>query len=161
MNVHIRPISPQDNAPLAALIRQIFREFGIDRPGTVYTDRDTDRLYEVFQHPKSAYWIAEEEGQIIGGCGIYPTEGLPEGCAELAKFYLLPQSRGRGIGRLLMEKSLSSARELGYKQIYLESFPELSGAVSMYRKAGFKDLPHSWGNSGHFACTIWMVKSLE
>jgi Predicted acetyltransferase len=161
MNIHIRPISPEDNVPLAALIREVFREFGIDRPGTVYTDPDTDRLYEVFQHPQSACWIAEENGTILGSCGIYPTDGLPKGCAELAKFYLLPQSRGKGTGKLLMQKSLESARELGYSQIYLESFPELAGAVTMYRKAGFKDLPHAWGNSGHFACTIWMVKSID
>ncbi len=161
MDIQIRPIEQADNKSLANLIRQIFREFGIDRPGTVYTDPDTDRLFEVFQHPKSAYWIAEDNGQIIGGCGIYPTDGLPDRCAELAKFYLSPQSRGKGIGKVLMQKALESARKLGYSQIYLESFPELSDAVGIYRKAGFTDLPHAWGNSGHFACTIWMVKSLD
>lgn len=157
---HIRPIEKRDNAPLAALIRQVFREFGIDRPGTVYTDPDTDRLYEVFEHPKAAYWVAEDDGKIIGGCGIYPTDGLPEGCGELAKFYLLPECRGKGVGQKLMQQTLDSAKTLGYSQIYLESFPELDKAVGMYRKAGFSFLPHAWGNSGHFACTIWMVKEL-
>ena len=161
MNIQIRPISPNDNARLAALIREIFREFGIDRPGTVYTDPETDRLFEVFRNPGSVYWIAEEDGELLGGCGIFPTDGLPEGCAELAKFYLLPRSRGKGIGKQLMLQCFESVRQLGYRQIYLESFPELADAVSMYRKAGFTDLPHAWGNSGHFACTIWMVKSFE
>ncbi len=90
----IRPIHPSDNEPLATLIRQVFREFKIDKPGTVYTDPTTDSLYELFQQPGSAYFVAEENGAIIGGCGVYPTNGLPEGCAELVKFYLAAEARG-------------------------------------------------------------------
>lgn len=160
MSINIRPIEEADNQNLAALIREVFREFKIDRPGTVYTDPTTDALYELFRQPASAYFVAEENGEIVGGCGVYPTEGLPEGCAELVKFYLAADVRGRGIGNQLMQQSIETARELGYKQLYLESFPELAKAVSMYEKAGFKPLPHAMGNSGHYACNIWMLKEL-
>jgi putative acetyltransferase len=151
-----RKIKKEDNAPLAEMIRRVFREFKIDKPGTVYTDPSTDTLFELFQAPGSIYWIAEEQGRIIGGCGIFPTEGLPIGCAELVKFYLAQDARGKGIGRELMQKSITSAKEKGYTSIYLESFPELSRAVSMYEKAGFKKLEQPLGNSGHFACNLWM-----
>lgn len=160
MPLTIRPIQPSDNEPLATLIRQVFREFKIDKPGTVYTDPTTDALYELFQQPGSAYFVAEEDDTIIGGCGVYPTEGLPKGCAELVKFYLSAEARGKGIGNQLMQQSIAVARELGYKQLYLESFPELAKAVSMYEKAGFKPIPHALGNSGHYACNIWMLKDL-
>lgn len=160
MSINIRPIQEKDNQELASLIRTVFREFKIDKPGTVYTDPTTDALYAVFQHPKSAYFIAEENGIMLGGCGVYPTEGLPEGCAELVKFYLSANARGKGIGYLLMQQSIKSAKTLGYKQLYLESFPELSKAVSMYEKSGFRPLDHSLGNSGHYACNIWMLKDL-
>jgi putative acetyltransferase len=160
MPLNIRPIQPSDNEPLASLIRQVFREFKIDKPGTVYTDPTTDALYQLFQQPASAYFVAEENGTIIGGCGVYPTEGLPAGCAELVKFYLAAEARGKGIGNQLMQQSIAAARELGYKQLYLESFPELGKAVSMYEKAGFRPLPNAMGNSGHFACNIWMLKDL-
>ena len=53
-----------------------------------------------------------------------------------------------------------AAKELGYTHLYLESFPQLAKAVSVYKKAGFKDLDGPMGNSGHFAVTIWMVKEL-
>jgi putative acetyltransferase len=160
MNLIIRPIQPSDNEPLATLIRKVFREFKIDKPGTVYTDPTTDALYELFQQPASAYFVAEENETIIGGCGVYPTEGLPEGCAELVKFYLAAEARGKGVGNQLMQQSIAAARELGYKQLYLESFPELAKAVSMYEKAGFRPIPHAMGNSGHYACNIWMLKDL-
>jgi putative acetyltransferase len=155
-----RNIEENDNKELADLIRKVFREFRIDRPGTVYFDPTTDNLYKLFRTTGSVYWIAEEGSIMAGGCGIFPTPGLPEGCAELVKFYLLPQWRGKGIGRKLMEKCFKSAKELGYRQLYLESLPELSKAVSMYLKSGFRHIPHALGNSGHFGCNIWMIKEL-
>ena len=160
MSITIRALEEQDNQPLADLIRKVFREFKIDRPGTVYTDPTTDRLYQLFQTPGSAYLVAEENGEIIGGCGVYPTDGLPEGYAELVKFYLAAETRGKGIGLQLLDRSIALAQEIGYTHLYLESFPELAKAVSMYTKAGFKPVPQALGNSGHFACNIWMVKDL-
>ena len=155
-----RTIEGGDNKTLADLIRVVFREFRIDRPGTVYFDPTTDYLFELFKTHGSVYWVAEEKGIIAGGCGIFPTPGLPEGYAELVKFYLLPQWRGKGIGRALLDQCFRSARDLGYMKLYLESLPELSKAVSMYIKSGFKHISHPLGNSGHFGCNIWMVKDL-
>jgi putative acetyltransferase len=153
-------IDVKDDATLSFVIKRIFEEFGIDIPGTVYTDPTTDHLSEVFKNPKSVYWVAKENGKILGGCGVFPTDALPEGYAELVKFYLTKETRGKGIGRALMEKCFDSARELGFTHLYLESFPNLSKAVSMYEKSGFVALPHALGNSGHYACTIWMEKKL-
>ena len=159
-DIILRTIEDKDNKEIADLIRSVFREFKIDKPGTVYFDPTTDDLYRLFQKPGSIYWIAEQKEKIIGGCGIYATAGLPEGCAELVKLYLHSDHRGKGIGRLLMGKSIESARGFGYKQIYLESMPELGRAISLYEKAGFRFIPGPMGNSGHFGCNIWMVKDL-
>jgi len=160
MSIAYRRIEKRDNEILSRLIKKVFEEFGIDRPGTVYTDPTTDRLYELFLTPGSVYWIAEENNEILGGCGIFPTIGLPNGYAELVKFYLSAQSRGKGIGNTLMQKSIESARELAYTHLYLESFPDLSKAVSLYVRNGFTHLDSSLGNSVHFACTIWMERKL-
>ena len=158
--VTLRTIEEKDNGEIAAVIRSVFREFKIDKPGTVYYDPTTDDLYSLFKKPGCIYWIAEEDAKIIGGCGIYPTPGLPEGCAELVKLYLLPDQRGKGIGRMLMEKSFESAIIFGYRQLYLESMPELRKAIGLYEKAGFRFIPARMGNSGHFSCDIWMIKDL-
>ncbi|RNL54191.1 GNAT family N-acetyltransferase [Pedobacter jejuensis] len=157
MGLLIRKIEKRDNQELAELIRVVFREFKIDKPGTVYTDPTTDDLFEVFEKEGSAYWLAEEDGVLLGGCGIYPTDGLPDGCVELVKFYLSAAARGKGIGKMLMQKSIESAQQFGYNEMYLESFPELATAIGMYEKAGFKKLESPLGNSGHFACNVWML----
>ena len=160
MSIIFRNIEQRDNKETAELIRSVFREFNIARPGTVYFDPTTDNLYELFQKKGSEYWIAEDEGVIIGGCGVYPTPGLPEGVAELVKLYLNAAYRGKGIGWLLMQKTFESARKFGYKQLYLESLPELGKAISLYERAGFRNLSCQLGNSGHFGCDIWMIKDL-
>jgi putative acetyltransferase len=160
MNLTIREIEQKDNKALADIIRQVFIEFNIPKEGTVYSDSTTDNLYELFQDKKSCYYVAEADGILVGGCGVYPTDGLPVGYAELVKFYLSPAARGKGIGNMLMQKSIEKARELGYTHLYLESFGALSKAVGMYEKAGFASIPNSLGNSMHYACTTWMVKEL-
>ncbi len=96
----------------------------------------------------------------MGGCGIYPTEGLPEGCCELVKLYLLPEVRKAGLGKRLIEESIAIAREFGYTKMYLESMPELSRAVSLYERLGFTHVPSALGNSQHFGCSLWMIKEL-
>ena len=160
MEIIYRPIEEKDNKKIANLIRTVFLEFNIHRPGTVYFDPTTDNLFKLFSAPGSEYWIAEENNIIIGGCGVYPTPGLPEGCAELVKFYLSASQRGKGIGWQLMVKTFDSAKKFGYGKLYLESLPELNRAINLYEKAGFKFIQGPMGNSGHFGCNIWMLKDL-
>ncbi len=156
----IRKVEQRDNEALAKLIREVFLEYKAPKENTVYSDPSTDQLFETFQHKGAVLWLAEEKDKILGCCGIYPTEGLPPNCVELVKFYLPASARGKGVGKTLMEKSIASAIELNYTQLYLESFPEFDKAVSIYEKQGFIKIDKALGNSGHTACTIWMIKSL-
>lgn len=158
--MQIRKINKVDNLLLAKMIRQVFDEHQAPQKGTVYSDPTTDNLFELFQAEKSLLWVAEIDSEIVGCCGIFPTIGLPEKCAELVKFYLSAKARGKGIGKSLMEKSIESARELGYTELYLESLPEFSNAVSIYEKQGFLKLDQPLGESGHTTCNIWMLKKL-
>lgn len=157
----IRKIKEEDSLHLARMIRAVFEEHDAPRTGTVYSDPTTDNLHQLFSAERSVLWVAAMNNEIIGCCGVYPTEGLNSDTAELVKFYLPASSRGKGIGRKLMEQSISSAIEFGYKKIYLESMPHFSNAVGMYEKQGFQKLNHPMGNSGHTSCNIWMIKELN
>ncbi|EOR94462.1 hypothetical protein ADIARSV_2308 [Arcticibacter svalbardensis MN12-7] len=160
MSIKIRQIKETDDKGLAKIIRDSLTEHDVPKIGTVYSDPTTDHLFTLFTSVGSLYYIVEEDGVLLGGCGVFPTEGLPNGCAELVKLYLSEDSRGKGTGKLLLEKCFIAAVELGYTQLYLESFPSLGKAVSLYLKSGFYHLPNALGNSGHHACTIWMIKDL-
>jgi putative acetyltransferase len=145
---------------MAEIIRSALKEHGVDKPGTVYTDPTTDDLYALFLHPCSYYLVAETVNGIVGGAGIYPTVGLPEKCAELVKLYVDQAYRNRGIGIELMKLCEEKARELGYSQLYLETLPELERACSLYERMGYQKLNEPMGDSGHFACSLWMIKNL-
>lgn len=160
--MNIRPIIQSDNPALAKIIRDTLTEFGANHPGTVYYDASTDALFELFQKQRSAYFIAElDNGKIVGGGGIYPTEGLPEDTCELVKMYLLPEARGKGLGRSIIEKCLQTAKEFGFENIYIESMPELKLALKVYEKFGFTYLSAPLGNGGHFGCKLWMIRALR
>lgn len=160
-NVLIRKIQKSDNIQLAFLIRAIFDEFDAPKENSVYSDNATDALFEIFNTNKYAeYFVAEHNGKILGGCGYFPTKGLPKNCAEIVKFYLSPEARGLKIGAKLFSLTEEHAKNAGYKQLYIESFPQFSNAVSMYKKNGFSEIPHRWGDSGHTATTIHMIKEI-
>jgi putative acetyltransferase len=160
-NTIFRKVRKEDNSALAKVIREVFEEHDAPRIGTVFSDPTTDNLFELFRTSKSVLWVAETYGTILGCCGIYPTEGLPEDYAELVKFYLSQEARGKGTGKELMERSILSAKEFGYKKLYLESLVQFSKAVRIYEKQGFQKLSQPLGKSGHSTCDIWMMKKLN
>ncbi len=159
-SITIRTIQPYDNEAMAVIVRTSLAEFGANKPGTVYYDPTTDALYELFQTNGSVYFVAEEEGKLLGGGGIYPTEGLPANTCELVKMYLHKDARGKGLGKRMIEQSLTWAKDNGYEQVYLETMPELKQALKVYELFGFEYLDGPMGNSGHFGCDRWMLKKL-
>ncbi|MEQ8908321.1 MAG: GNAT family N-acetyltransferase [Vicingaceae bacterium] len=160
MTLSIRPIQIEDNPILARIIRNVFEEFDAPRKGTVYEDSTTDKLYNYFHTEGAIGLVAEHNQKVVGCCGIYPTEGLDHQTAEVVKFYLQKEARGRGLGKILLEKSIENAKELGYKNLYIESLEQFNSAVSLYRKYGFEPLQKRLGNSGHIGCPLWFLKKL-
>ena len=158
--IKLRTIQKEDNVQLAQIIRDTLTEFKANKPGTVYYDETTDQLFELFQKPRSIYYVALMDDEIVGGGGIYPSEGLPNGTCELVKMYLLPEARGIGLGKRIIEECLAFAKENGYTQVYIESMPELENALKVYEKFGFKYISAPLGNTGHHGCEKWMLRSL-
>ena len=157
----IRPIASNDNAQIAEVIRSVLVEHNAARQGTVYSDPSTDFLSDVFKEQGSGYYVVEFNGRIVGGCGFFPTSGLPDGFVELVKLYVLQDYRGYGLGNFLIELCSSEATNFGYKNLYLETMPELGKAIRLYERSGFEILESSLGDSGHFSCTIWAQKPLK
>lgn len=161
MAINIRPIQKADNALIASIIRASLEEFGANKPGTVYFDDTTDHLFELFQeHTKCAYFIAEEDGIILGGAGYFHSEGLDETTCELVKMYLSKSARGKGLGKKMIEHCIANAKQNGFEQMYLETMPELKKAIQVYELFGFDYLKGPMGNTGHDGCGIWMLKKI-
>lgn len=161
-DVVIRQIELTDNVAIASIIRNSLEEFGANKIGTVYFDESTDHLFELFSSiEKSIYFIALVNDTIVGGAGIYPTTNLPSDTCELVKMYLSKEVRGKGLGKLMIDTCIDAAKNFGYKNMYLETMPELKKAVRVYETFGFNYLNAPLGNSGHCGCDIWMLKTLQ
>ena len=158
--MRIREIQPQDNAPIAAVIREVFIADNFPKTGTAFADIQLDFMYEVYEKPRATYFVLENDGKIIGGVGISQLENSKENICELQKMYLLQEGRGKGIGFQMILKCLEKATEFGYEKCYLETLPEMLTAQHLYQKAGFEYICAPMGNTGHTTCPIWMLKNL-
>ncbi len=159
---NIRQIKEADDPRIYDIARSAFEEFGAPLTGSVYCDPRMEHLSQEFNRSDAEYWVIEDsEGSVLGGGGFFPTEGLPEGMAEVVKVYFSPALRGKGLGRKLLEHIEMRARTAGYKKLYIESFPEFGKAVSLYERLGFRHISHALGDSGHPAVSIWMTKDVS
>jgi putative acetyltransferase len=160
-NIVIREIVPEDDSKIAATIREVLIEFGVPKVGTAYEDTTLDMMFNTYNLEGSKYFVVEEKGVILGGAGIAPLAGAEElSICELQKMYFKKQIRGRGVGFEMMNTCLKFAKSAGYKQCYLETMPYMDEAQKLYHKVGFKSLQVPLGNTGHYSCTVWMIKDL-
>ena len=156
----IRPIAPHDDAAVAGIIRSVMPEFGAGGPGFAIHDKEVDAMYESYSRPRSAYFVIESEGRVLGGGGVAPLIGGDADVCELRKMYFLPELRGRGAGRALMERCLETARKLGFGRCYLETLTGMDAAQALYARFGFRPLRAPMGNTGHHGCNRFFIVKL-
>ena len=84
-------------------------------------------------------WIAMVDGIPVGSSALMKEK--EEGVYELAKMGVAAPYRGRGISKLLIEKSIEKAKELGAKKLILFSNHQLKVALGLYEKYGFRHVP--------------------
>jgi putative acetyltransferase len=156
----IRPIHPADDPAIERVIREVLEELGATGEG--FTDRDPELsvMAAAYAGPGAAYFVAEIDGEVVGGGGIGPLAGADPGVCELRKMYLLSSARGLGLGRRLLETCLEAARSFGYRECYLETLAQMEKARDLYRRFGFLPLEAPMGDTGHFGCNRWYSLSL-
>jgi ribosomal protein S18 acetylase RimI-like enzyme len=132
--VTVRQASPEDLAAAGRLLDAFNREFDEASPG--------------------AAWIAERLGELLAGGDTAVLVGGdgPDGVAVLrfrpglwsralecylAELYVVPSSRGRGLGRALLEASMAAARERGADRIELGTSEDDIVARALYESLGF------------------------
>ena len=74
--------------------------------------------------------------------------------------YFLPEARGRGLGKQMIEKCLTFAKNKNYKSCYIETLPSMKAAQKLYLRNGFQYIDQRLGETGHHSCTVFMLKHL-
>jgi putative acetyltransferase len=155
-----RPIEARDDPAVAAIIREVMPSFGAHGEGFAINDPEVDFMSRAYAAPRSRYWVVELEGHVVGGGGFAPLTGGEEHTCELRKMYFLPDARGRGAGRALLDRCLEEAKRFGFRRCYLETLENMSVARRLYEAAGFLRLSRPEGATGHFGCNSWYAREL-
>lgn len=158
--VGIRPIRPEDDGRVREIIVAVMAELEATGEGFSDSDPELAAMSAAYGGAEAAYFVAEVEGRLVGGGGVGPLAGAEPGVCELRKMYLLPDARGLGIGRRLLEVCVAAAREMGYRTCYLETLAQMDRARDLYERFGFLPLEAPMGDTGHFGCNRWYALSL-
>jgi len=156
----IRLISRADDAAVAAVIRNVLPEFTPCTTGSTLSDAEVAAMSQAYCAPRSAYFVVEAQGEVVGGAGVGPLAGGQFEVCELRKMYFLRAARGHGVGALLLRHCLRVARGFGYQICYLETLSGMDAARHLYGRAGFRPLRQPLGATGHYICDSWFALEL-
>lgn len=118
-------------------------------------DEEIACLEKKYGYPDGRLYLAVADGKAAGCIAL---RRLDETRCEMKRLYVRPAFQGQGIGKLLTEKVLDDARNIGYRQVLLDTFPFLDRAVTMYRHMGFREIGQY--NNSPVASTIYMALKL-
>jgi putative acetyltransferase len=135
-NYRIRDWQTSDRDLVATLIRQVLTEYALPWQPTE-ADLDVLEIERYYTNRQGEFWVVETEGKIIGTAAYYPIE-RGENAVEIRKMYLLPEARGKGLGKYLLQELERTIIVKGFQEIWLETASILQEAVSLYEKSGYR-----------------------
>lgn len=139
-DLFVRRASNSDSSSVKELVFSVLAEYGL-RPDPAGVDSDLDDIEGSYIAPGGHFELIEDrDGNLLGTVGLF---SFGEGVVELRKMYFLPSLRGRGIGKLTLNRMIDLARELGFRRMTLETASVLKEAIGLYQSFGFRDMPDS------------------
>lgn len=131
----LRPATNADCPAVQLVVIGVLAEYDLQ---TDFATTDADLFdLEAYYFSKGGCFdvVVTDAGEVVACVGLQP-QGA--GITELRKMYLLPEHRGLGIGRALLNHAIKNARDSGFVEIRLETASVLKEAVAMYEREGFQ-----------------------
>ena len=101
-------------------------------------DIGPSRDASMFVEPHGVFLVVRDDSGAIGCGGI---ARFDESRGEVKRMYVVPEARGRGLGRRLLEELEDHARRLGYASVVLETGDRQEEAVGLYESSGYERIP--------------------
>ena len=149
-NITIRTeIKPGDLGYITYLHGILYdQEYNYDYNFERYVAMGLNEFLQNYNHQKDRLWVVEDNNKIIGSILIMGRSGA---IAQLRYFILIPEFRGIGLGKKLMQLAMDFCKSTGYKSIYLWTTQELHAAAHLYKLYGFKKTKQvpskNWGKA--------------
>src|SRR5579863_8101427 len=133
----IQTITPEQIANARELFLEYAQSLGFSLCFQNF-DKELAGLPGDYAPPEGRLLLAEYEGDLAGCVALHK---LDADICEMKRLYLRPQFRGKGLGRVVAERIIAEARQIGYQRMRLDTVePVMKDAVAMYRRLGFKNI---------------------
>ena len=124
--------------------------------------RELASLPGAYAPPRGMLLLAGPPGASVGCIALRPLASAgsdPDATAEVKRLYVRPEARGTGLGRRLVQRVIAGAREIGYRELKLDTLDHMTEARALYAKLGFIECPPYYHNPIDGA--VYMARSLE
>ena len=132
----IEAVTESDYKTAKELFLEYASELGFDLCFQNF-DEEIKQLGTQYGRPEGILYLVKRADNFEGCAGV---RKLGDGICELKRMYLRHSLRGKGAGKLLLEKTFEGARKLGYGIMRLDTLPRMAAAISMYEKYGFREI---------------------
>ena len=113
-----------------------FREIaGIDIDAESYVENTFTEI-DLYYPPRGRLLLAREGRRLIGIGFLKP---IRDEICEIKRMYVLPDQRGKSLGKMILTRLIDEAKEIGYAKVLLEAACFSTAALSLYRAMGFTD----------------------
>jgi GNAT superfamily N-acetyltransferase len=103
--------------------------------------RELEELPGKYAPPAGRLLVATIRSEAAGTAALRPIAGA---ACEVKRLYVRPAFRGMGLGFALLERLVSEARAIGYREMFCDTLLSMSAAQQMYRNYGFETIaPYS------------------
>jgi len=107
-------------------------------------DKELAELPGKYAPPKGRIYLASVAENIAGCIALRPMD--EEGICEMKRLFVRKEFRGKGIGKMLAERTIADAQQIGYRAMRLDTLQRMESARALYTILGFKVIPAYYDN---------------
>lgn len=139
-NILVQPVTtPEELDAVKTLFRAYVDWLGIDLSYQGF-EEELAGMPGKYAPPAGALFVAKApDGTIVGCVGLRAFD--EDGRCEMKRLYVLPEGRGKRAGAALVGRVIEAAVDAGYSEMLLDTLPTMTGAIRLYRAAGFEEVP--------------------
>ncbi len=136
-DILIRPAANRDGERVQTLVVSVLLEYGL-QPDFESSEADLKDIESTYTNSGGMFALVEDKaGNLLGTFAVLR---LDDETCKLRKMYLVPQVRGTGLGRHMLEHAIDFARRSGFKRMILETVSTMREAIRLYTRAGFEPI---------------------